>query len=69
MALANSAKKSVIAAESVSEVCTVSPLKIKGSFPNKTPVYYVRENIIGERKGVALLATSNINAIVVQVYT
>ena len=69
MALANSGKKSVIVAESVSEVCTVSPHQPKGSFPNKTPVDYVRENIIGERKGVALLATSNINAIVVQVYT
>lgn len=69
MALANSVKKSVIAAESVSEVCTVSPHQPKGSYPNKTPVDHVRENIIGERKGVALLATSRINAITVQVST
>ncbi len=35
--------------------CTLSPSETKGPFPNKTPADYVRENIIGDRKGVALL--------------
>tara|TARA_R110000782_G_scaffold86146_1_gene167213 strand:- start:105 stop:800 length:696 start_codon:yes stop_codon:yes gene_type:complete len=38
-----------------SENCALSPKETKGPFPNKTPADYVRENIIGDRKGVALL--------------
>lgn len=37
--------------------CTVSPRETRGPFPNKTPSDYVRENIVGDRKGIALLLT------------
>jgi protocatechuate 3,4-dioxygenase beta subunit len=37
------------------EDCAVSPRETKGPFPNKTPADYVRENIIGDRKGVPML--------------
>lgn len=37
-----------------SEVCAVSPRETKGPFPNKIPSEYVRENIIGDRMGIAL---------------
>ncbi len=37
------------------EDCTVSPRETRGPFPNKTPSDYVRENIIGDRKGIALV--------------
>jgi protocatechuate 3,4-dioxygenase beta subunit len=40
--------------------CEVSPKETKGPFPNKTPSDYVRENIIGDRKGIALLMTLTI---------
>jgi len=40
--------------------CEVSPKETRGPFPNKTPSDYVRENIIGDRKGVALLMTLTI---------
>lgn len=43
-----------------SEDCEVSPRETKGPFPNKTPSDYVRENIIGDRKGIALLMTLTI---------
>lgn len=43
-----------------SEDCEVSPKETKGPFPNKTPSDYVRENIIGDRKGIALLMTLTI---------
>ncbi|MBT8308021.1 MAG: intradiol ring-cleavage dioxygenase [Maribacter sp.] len=59
-ALANSGKKSEMAEGPVSEDCTVSPRETKGPFPNKTPADYVRENIIGDRKGIALLVTLTI---------
>ena len=59
-ALANSGKKNEIVRESNSEECTVSPRETKGPFPNKSPADYVRENIIGDRKGVALLVTLTI---------
>lgn len=42
------------------EDCGVSPKETKGPFPNKTPSNYVRENIIGDRKGIALLVTMTI---------
>lgn len=42
------------------EDCEVSPKETKGPFPNKTPSDYVRENIIGDRKGIALLITMTI---------
>lgn len=42
------------------EDCTASPRETKGPFPNKTPSDYVRENIIGDRQGVALLVTLTI---------
>lgn len=38
-----------------SEDCEMSPEETKGPFPNKTPSDYVRENIIGDRKGIPLL--------------
>ncbi|MDO1513723.1 intradiol ring-cleavage dioxygenase [Maribacter confluentis] len=38
----------------ISEDCALSPKETKGPFPNKTPSEYVRENIIGDRKGIAL---------------
>ena len=44
--------------ESVDETSgeyVVSPRETKGPFPNKTPSAYVRQNIIGDRKEVALL--------------
>ncbi|MGB5370055.1 MAG: intradiol ring-cleavage dioxygenase [Flavobacteriaceae bacterium] len=40
-----------------SDDCVVSPRETKGPFPNKTPSDYVRENIIGDRKGIPLLIT------------
>ena len=43
--------------ESILENCTPSPRETRGPFPNKTPADYVRENIIGDRKGVPLLIT------------
>lgn len=43
-----------------SENCIISPKETKGPFPNKTPADYVRENIIGDRKGVPLLMTLTI---------
>lgn len=42
------------------ENCEVSPEETKGPFSNKTPSDYVRENIIGDRKGIALLMTLTI---------
>ncbi len=40
--------------------CETSPRETKGPFPNKTPSDYVRENIVGDRQGVALLTTLTI---------
>lgn len=40
--------------------CAVSPSEIIGPFPIKTPSDYVRENIIGNRTGIALLITITI---------
>ena len=40
--------------------CEVSPRETKGPFQNKTPFDYVRENIIGDRKGIAMLMTLTI---------
>ncbi|HEX9826630.1 MAG TPA: intradiol ring-cleavage dioxygenase [Flavobacteriaceae bacterium] len=37
--------------------CTVSPSETAGPFPIKTPADLVRENIVGNRSGVALLIT------------
>lgn len=42
------------------EGCAISPKETKGPFPNKTPADYVRENIIGDRKGVPMLMTLTI---------
>ena len=42
------------------EDCEVSPKETKGPFPNKTPSAYMKENIIGDRKGIALLITMTI---------
>ncbi len=44
----------------MSKECDVSPRETKGPFPNKTPADYVRDNIIGDRKGVALLVALTI---------
>jgi protocatechuate 3,4-dioxygenase beta subunit len=47
-----------------SEDCVVSPRETKGPFPNKKPSELVRDNIIGDRKGIALridLTISNMN--------
>ncbi len=51
-------KEDVVGEPSVD--CAVSPRETKGPFPNKTPSDYVRENITGDRKGVALLITLTI---------
>lgn len=40
--------------------CAVSPSETVGPFPIKTPADFVRENIIGNRAGVALLITLTI---------
>lgn len=40
--------------------CAVSPEETAGPFPNKTPAQLVRENIIGNRTGVPLMITFNI---------
>lgn len=40
--------------------CTLSPSETAGPFPIKTPSDLVRENIIGDRSGVALLITLTI---------
>lgn len=40
--------------------CDLSPRETAGPFPNKTPTQLVRENIIGDRTGVALLLTLTI---------
>lgn len=40
--------------------CEVSPKETKGPFPNKTPSDYVRENIVGDCKGIPLLMTLTI---------
>ena len=37
--------------------CTISPSETAGPFPIKTPADLVRENIVGNRSGVALLIT------------
>ncbi|SHO63117.1 intradiol ring-cleavage dioxygenase [Algoriphagus zhangzhouensis] len=37
------------------ENCEISPRETRGPFPNKTPAELMRANIIGDRKGVALL--------------
>ena len=39
------------------EDCKPSPRETRGPFPNKTPAAYVRENIVGDRKGIPLLIT------------
>lgn len=41
--------------------CVVSPAETKGPFPIKTPSELVRENIISDRTGVALLIELTIN--------
>lgn len=46
--------------DEISEDCEVSPKETKGPFPNKTPSAYIQENIIGDRKGIALLITMTI---------
>lgn len=40
--------------------CAESPTETKGPFPIKTPTELVRENIIGDRNGLALLITLSI---------
>ena len=40
--------------------CELSPIEVVGPFPIKTPSDYVRENIIGDRAGIALLITLTI---------
>lgn len=35
--------------------CYTSPTEIKGPFPHKTPAQMVKENIVGDRSGVALM--------------
>lgn len=37
--------------------CDTSPRETSGPFPNKTPAQLVRENIVSDREGVALLMT------------
>lgn len=56
---ASKTKNNEVVAE-LSEDCVLSPKETKGPFPNKTPSDYVRENIIGDRKGIALLITMTI---------
>ncbi|NJB71370.1 protocatechuate 3,4-dioxygenase beta subunit [Saonia flava] len=57
---ANSRKKHKNEEDINLEDCNVSPSETKGPFPNKTPADYVRDNIIGDRKGVPLLITLTI---------
>jgi protocatechuate 3,4-dioxygenase beta subunit len=40
--------------------CTLSPSETAGPFPNKTPADFMRENIVSDRVGVALLMTLTI---------
>lgn len=40
--------------------CEQSPEETAGPFPIKTPADYVRENIIGDRTGIPLMITFNI---------
>ncbi len=40
--------------------CTTSPEETAGPFPIKTPADWIRENIIGDRAGVPLMITFNI---------
>lgn len=40
-----------------SDSCTLSPSETEGPYPIKTPAQLVRENIVGDRSGVALLIT------------
>src|SRR5687767_5734259 len=40
--------------------CTLSPSETAGPFPIKTPADLVRENIVSDRAGVALLITLTI---------
>lgn len=42
------------------EACGLSPGETRGPFPNKTPADYVKENIVGDRKGIPLLMELNI---------
>ena len=46
--------------DKILENCELSPTETRGPFPNKTPSDYVQENIIGDRKGIALLMTLTI---------
>ena len=39
------------------EACAVSPSEAAGPFPIKTPADWVRENIIGDREGIPLMIT------------
>lgn len=45
---------------SPNEACALSPNETAGPFPNKTPSDLVRENIVSDRTGVALLMTLTI---------
>ncbi len=60
------AKKNNKVGAETSENCNLSPRETKGPFPNKTPSDYVRENIIGDRKGIALLMTGKCGPIGIQ---
>ncbi|QMU65743.1 MAG: intradiol ring-cleavage dioxygenase [Flavobacteriaceae bacterium] len=40
--------------------CSVSPAETAGPFPIRTPAQLIRENIVGNRSGVALMITLNI---------
>ncbi len=39
------------------ESCELSPSETAGPFPNKTPAQLVRENVVADRTGIALLMT------------
>jgi len=59
-ALVGSKDKSEGDIDPTSDTCATSPRETRGPFPNKTPADYVRENITGDRNGVALLLHLNI---------
>ena len=53
--LARCKDEEVDPSDSSSEGCKLSPSETAGPFPNKTPAQLVRENIVSDRTGVALL--------------
>lgn len=58
--LFDSSESSNASATDSSDSCTISPSETEGPYPIKTPAQYVRENIVSDRTGVAMLMIINV---------